>query len=206
MSTISVTAASQKTLDRAAILLAGVNNGIQRAMRPAMERASTRLKKLALQKAKERYAVSSGSLRPATSPKITYSMGNGITASIVYGGQKIPLYKFDGSSPAGPTPMNGYVPALTSNGWRMVHPGSPAKGHVLKSTSPASFEHAFVATMGSGHTGIFERDGDSISEIMGVSVPQMVGSDEYKEQIATEAMDYFEERMNHEVMRLIGGA
>lgn len=42
---IYVAAASQKTLDRAAILLAGVNDGVNRAMKPAMARASTRLKK-----------------------------------------------------------------------------------------------------------------------------------------------------------------
>lgn len=205
MSTFTISPSTQKTLDRAAILLSGVNNGVNRAMRPAMQRASTRLKKLAYQKAKERYAISTGNLQSANSPKITYSMGNGVTVSIRYGGKRIPLYKFDGSAPASPTPLDYYVPVKTYKGWIMARPGAAARGHALRSTSPTTFESAFVATMG-GHTGIFERNGTKTRELTSVAVPQMVGSDVYKEQIATEAMDYFEERMKHEVMRLLGGA
>ena len=88
----------------------------------------------------------------------------------------------------------------------MLYPSVAASGHVLKDTSPYSFEKAFVARMGSGHVGIFERDGgDSISEIMGGSVPGMLGRDEVKEKLGEQAAEKYMERYHHEVMRLLNG-
>ena len=88
----------------------------------------------------------------------------------------------------------------------MAHPGLPAHGHQMKETAPALFENAFVARMGGGHVGIFERDGgDSISEIMGGSVPGMLGRDEVKEKLGEPAAEKYMERYHHEVMRLLNG-
>ncbi|RKJ39238.1 hypothetical protein D7X94_12955 [Acutalibacter sp. 1XD8-33] len=74
------------------------------------------------------------------------------------------------------------------------------------------FEHAFVARMGSGHVGIFERDGgrspsggSSIREIMGGSVPGMLGKDEGKEKLGEQAAEKYMERYHHEVVRLLNG-
>lgn len=93
-----------------------------------------------------------------------------------------------------------------------MHPGITAAGHQLKSTSPERIPNTFVARMGSGHTGIFERtggatasDGDAIREIMGSSVPQMLGSEEVSEKLGQETMEKFEERLDHEIIRILNG-
>lgn len=209
MSMISIEAASQETLDKAALRLSGVSGGMNAAMKSAMSRAAKHLKTLVSQKARERYAISAGKMQEIGSPKIAYVMGSGIQANITYRGTKIPLYKFDGASPTNPTSMPQTVPVKTSSGqWIMAHPGVSARGHVLKSTAPSTFENAFTATMSNGHTGIFERQSGTstkLSELMGVSPAQMAGSDEYKEDVAVQAMEKFEERLEHEVSRLLGG-
>ena len=94
----------------------------------------------------------------------------------------------------------------------MAHPGMPAHGHVLKDTAPALFENAFVAQMDSGHVGIFERNGgisssggDAISEVMGLSVAQMVGNDQVKQKLTEEVAEKVAERYHHEVIRLLNG-
>ena len=66
--------------------------------------------------------------------------------------------------------------------------------------------------MKSGHTGIFERSGgvsssgaDAIKEIMGLSVPQMLGHKEVAEKLSEDTSKKFEERLEHEISRLISG-
>lgn len=207
MSVIIIEAASGKSLERAAALMAGVNGGIDRAMRSAMTRATSHLKTTASKKVRERYAISAGQMKKAASPKITYVMGNGIRAEILYRGKKIPLYKFDGAGPSNPTQLPQTVRVKTAHGWITTHPGAAAHGHVLRSTGPSTFENGFTARMPNGHTGLFERVSGStkIKEIMGLSAAQMVGSDEYKHEIAEESMKKFEDRLDHEVLRLLGG-
>lgn len=97
--------------------------------------------------------------------------------------------------------------------WKLLYPSVPAHGHVLKSTSPALFQHAFVSRMKStGHTGIYERTGgmtsndkDEIKELFGPSVPQMLGSSEVAEKLSAAAMDKFEERLDHEINAILNG-
>jgi len=96
--------------------------------------------------------------------------------------------------------------------WRRVHPSLAATGHQLKSTAPTRYENAFVAQMKSGHIGIFERTGgitstgsDEIKEIMGSAVSQMLGNKEVEEKLAEETRQKFEERLDHEVNRILNG-
>ena len=54
----------------------------------------------------------------------------------------------------------------------------------------------------------FKRTGKPrlpIERIYGPAVPQLFGNDAIKEEIAAEAMKKYEERLRHEVGRLIGG-
>ena len=93
-----------------------------------------------------------------------------------------------------------------------MHPGVAAAGHALNSTSPYRFENAFVARMGSGHTGIFERTGgmtghdkDEVEELYGPSVPQMLGSEEVAEKLTKEAMESFEKDLDHAILAILSG-
>lgn len=102
--------------------------------------------------------------------------------------------------------------AIVNGNLRPVHPGIAATGHQFLSTAPTTFSRAFVAQMQSGHIGIFERTGGrtatgdaEIKEIMGSSVPQMLGGDEVKERLGEQAMSKFEERLMHEVDAIVKG-
>ena len=62
------------------------------------------------------------------------------------------------------------------------------------------------------HTGIFERTGaktssgkDQIEELFGPSVPQMLGQQEVAQKLSEEAMEKFEERLDHEINAILNG-
>ena len=56
-----------------------------------------------------------------------------------------------------------------------------------------------------GAVEITAEGGDAIKELMGSSVPQMLGSPGVAEQLAHESMEKFEERLDHEVLRILNG-
>lgn len=82
-------------------------------------------------------------------------------------------------------------------------------------TSPYRFQNAFVARMKAGdrsHTGIFERtdemtsnDRVKLKEIMGLSVPQMLGGEDVEHRLADESVETFNNRLDHEVWRILNG-
>lgn len=205
MSAVTVQAAGQESLERAKKLLAGIPGGVDRAVKPAMQRAVSHLRTNSAKAIRERYDISASNIRASENVTVRYTYQDGVQALVNFAGGKIPLFRYGGASPGGPSYSDKLVPAMIHGQWRMAHPGVPAHGHQLKGTSPALFEHAFVATMSSGHTGIFEREGSGISEVMGSSIPTMLGQAEIAENLAEESMDKFEERLDHEVLRLMNG-
>jgi len=220
---IHVTASGQDALERAERMLEGIPDGIERAVSSAINRAAAHLRSASTKAARERYAISAANIRAEENVSVAYTYQNGVQAYIHFSGKRIPLYRFDGASPAQPTyDTSRRVPVMlgiTADGegkWRLVHPGAAASGHVLKSTSPRRFEKAFVATVKAGkgrtHTGIFERTGgmtgndkDEIEELFGPSVPQMLGSQEVAEKLTNEAMESFEKNLEQYVYALMNG-
>lgn len=206
-------AAGQETIDRAARLLAGIDGGINKALDSAMARSTAHLRSASTKAIREKYAISATNIRAEQNVRVRYTRQNGVQAEVTFRGHKIPLYRYDGASPKQPTVNTGeLVQAMIMGEWYTVHPSVAASGRQFKSSSPAQFEDAFVARMKSGHTGIFERTGgktsdgsDEIRELMGSSVPQMLGSKEVEESLAKSTMDKFEERLDHEVMALMNG-
>lgn len=212
MSIIRMEFTGQETVERAQKLLAGVPNGVDRAVKSAMNRTVSNIRSNSVKAIRERYAISAGNIRANQNITVRYTYGNGAQAVIHFRGQKIPLWRYDGSSPKGPARSEELVRARIRGQWKTVHPGIAARGHQLKSTGPKRFGTAFVATMKSGHTGIFRRTGgatstggDELKEIMGSSVPQMIGNEEVLQKISKEAAEKFEERLEHEVLRLLNG-
>lgn len=206
MSYVTIEEFGGHSVDRATKILAGIPGGAQKAIQSAMPRAVSHLQKQSGERVRERYAISQANLRANETIKVDYQMGQGVKATVKFAGAKIPLYRFDGASPKSPAvDKSKLVSALVSGGWKKVHPGKAASGHQLVGTSPTTFENAFVATMSSGHTGIFERVGDKLDELMGSSVAQMVGNDEVVNKLAEDTSKKFEERMEHEITRLLSG-
>lgn len=200
-------------IDRANKLLIGIPDGVNTAVKNAMPRAVSALRAGTAKAIQEKYDISTSALRLKDNEKISYSYENGITAYITFRGTKIPLYRYNGTSPKLPTPDKGKtINIIISGHLREVHPSIASYAHQFKSTSPERFNDAFVARMQSGHIGIFRRTGgvtsngnDEIKEFMGSSVPQMLGSKEVQEKLADIASKKFEERMDHEITRILNG-
>lgn len=197
-------------IDVATARLAGVAGGIDTAMYNAGKRAASKLKSEAVKRARERYAISAGNVKKA--PTINVSSGGGsAVAEITWKDTKIALSKFDGSSKAPAWDRTRRVIVKKHDGWISTNPGLEGRGHTMRSTAPTKLTGTFVASFKSGHVGIFEREGgytdnglEKITEKMGLSLPQMVGSDAIKDEVGEVAVETFEERLDHEVSRLLG--
>ena len=211
MNIITIDASS---LERAEKVLANIPGGAQKALGNAMQRAAQHFRTNASKQIRERYAISNGNLRTDQTMNIQLTRGNPVTARIKFDGNKIPLIRYDGSGPQAASKAADTVPVMIAGHWRMAHPNAGgARGHVLRSTGAYSFgTGAFVATMASGHTGIFYRSGgatssgsDAIKQIMGLSVPEMIGNEEVADKIMEQSMEKFDQRLEHEISRLLAG-
>lgn len=211
---IQLSVAGQEAIDRAVNLLAGVEGGIQKALRSATNKAVARLQRSNVKAVRERYAISAANIRAEENVQVKYTYQNGVQAFVRFDGQRIPLFRFDGASPSQPTKdTSERVPVMAGEeNWHLMFPSVSASGRVLKENSPYRFEQAFVAKMRTGHIGIYERTGgmtsygkDKIEEFFGPSVPQMLGNEEVEEKLAGEAMKSFEKDLNHSVMAILSG-
>lgn len=214
MSAFRIEAIGQEELDRVQALLSGVEGGMDKAVREALSRAASHLRTTSVKAIREKYAISAAGIRDNETISISNLVGaGGNQVWIKFAGKKIPLYRYDGAAPATPTQdTSRWVMAVISGQERWVHPGVAARGHVRKDTSSTQFESAFVAKMRSGHVGIFERTGgktasggDAIRELMGLSVPQMLGNEEVQESLAKDAMKVFQGRLEHNVTAILSG-
>lgn len=213
MSTVRVEVIGAEKFKEAERQLADIPGGMERALKSATKRAVSYLRTQSTKEIRERYDITRKNIRAEQNIKVQYRYFNGIEAKITFRGNKIPLYRYGGASPSKPT-VNAEktVMAIVNGKLRPVHPGIAASGHQLTSTSPTTFDNAFVAQMKSGHIGIFERTGGKtssgdaeIKELMGSSVPQMLGNDEVRESLAEKTAAKLDERLEHEVNRILNG-
>lgn len=194
-------------LSRIQRILSGIPGGTEKAVKGALQRSLSHLRAQSAKEIRKKYAIGIASIRANQNIKTDYKYGGGvITATITFNGNKIPLYRYDGASPKVPTVQKDRFTYVDIGGTvKRVHPGVAARGHQFTSTSPTRFDNAFVAQMKSGHIGIFERDGESIQEMMGSSVAQMVGNEEVRDTLVEQAYEKFDERLDHEMLAILNG-
>ena len=125
-----------------------------------------------------------------------------ITTRKISGGDIGAVMKIS-SSPFALTKFAGVTPNNTM---------PPAKGPVVakvKKSGGATLKHAFVAKMKSGHVGVFEREGEKnlpIDQFFGPSTPSMFDANEnVNEAVMKLAGETFEDRVQHELERLLNG-
>ncbi len=150
-----------------------------KAMKFAVNDTARKARSRLWKKAQETYAVKQTGIN--RDMKIKFATVSTLTAVIRSRGTKIPLYRFayrKGTLGSGVY----YNPTLHRR--QRGKGGISAAGKKLKSSSfkPATTAKLkwFVASMGSGHVGLFKRkseEGREISEIMGASVPEMIGDE-----------------------------
>lgn len=218
MSSFYVEFIGAEKFQKAEQMLADVPGGMDRALKSATKRAVSFLRTQSTKEIRQRYDITRKDIRAEQNIKVSYHYFNGVEAKISFRGNKIPLFRYGGASPSQPTVNpDKTVMAIVNGNLRPVHPGIAAAGHQLLSTAPFKFDNAFVATVKAGtggktHTGIFERTGGrmanggaAIKEIMGSSVPQMLGNEDVQESLAEKTMTKMDERLEHEVNRILAG-
>ena len=191
MSSFYVECIGAEKFQNAEQMLADVPGGMERALKSATKRAVSFLRTQSTKEIRQRYDISRKNIRAEQNIRVNYRYFNGVEARVSFRGNKIPLWRYGGSSPKTPTVNpDKTIMAIVNGNLRPVHPGIAAAGHQLVSTSPTTFSRAFVAQMKSGHIGIFERTGGKtatgdaeIKEIMGSSVPQMLGNEDVQESL-----------------------
>lgn len=207
-------AAGQAAIERAKALLAGIQGGVDKAMKASMSRTVDRLRRESNQAIREKYDITDAGIRAEKNVRVRYSYQNGVQATVTFSGRKIPLYRFGGASPAVPAQdiAAGRKPVMVKGAWTMQYQGVAARGHQFQDTGPTQFMDAFVAQMKSGHIGIFERTGgstsegsDAIREIMGSSVAQMVGNQQVAQGLTERAYETFETELDKAVYRILTG-
>lgn len=207
-------AAGQAAIERAKALLAGIQGGVDKAMKASMSRTVDRLRRESNQAIREKYDITDAGIRSEKNVRVRYSYQNGVQATVTFSGRKIPLYRFGGAYPKVPTQdiAAGKKPVMVKGAWTMQYQGVAARGHQFQDTGPTQFMDAFVAQMKPGHIGIFERTGgstsegsDAIREIMGSSVAQMVGNQQVAQGLTERAYETFETELDKAVYRILTG-
>ena len=205
-------AAGQAAIERAKALLAGIQGGVDKAMKASMSRTVDRLRRESNQAIREKYDITDAGIRAEKNVRVRYSYQNGVQATVTFSGRKIPLYRFGGAYPKVPTQdiAAGKKPVMVKGAWTMQYQGVAARGHQFQDTGPTQFMD--VAQMKSGHIGIFERTGgstsegsDAIREIMGSSVAQMVGNQQVAQGLTERAYETFETELDKAVYRILTG-
>ncbi|MCC8156354.1 MAG: hypothetical protein LIO54_03645 [Oscillospiraceae bacterium] len=209
----SVDVVGAEKLERIGALLSNIPRGLDRALRAAMVRTTSRVRTQSTAAIRETYDIAAGDVRAAENVRVRYRYGSGVTATVTFAGKKIPLWRY-ASSGHKPVSPNGsvWVNAMIEGHWRRVHPGLPGYGRQMKSAAVEHYDNVFTAQMKSGHIGLFERTGgmtasgsDEIHEIMGSSVAQMLANRDVSAHLAEDAAAKFNERLDHEVSRLLHG-
>lgn len=207
MSVVTVQAAGQESLDKAEKLLAGIPGGVDKAFESAMNRAVSHLRTNSAKVIRERYDITAGKVKANHNFFVKYDYRKGaLKVEMRFSGGKFRLVDFGGFSFHGVRyeDTSRWVHVLINGRWKTVHPNVSARGHQLKMTLPRQFGHAFAAQVG-GHTGMFEEEGGQLKEVMGSSVPQMLGNEDVSEKLGQEAMEKFEERLEHEILARLNG-
>lgn len=179
---------ASRALSRAEKLLAGFEGGVKKAVNSALSRAGTTGRTSAAREVGKYYQLKIADFKKYTqsSQKIQQS-GDEISVGINFRGTHIPLIRFN--------------TRLGSNGRITTQ--------VRRDSARKTLDHAFHATMDSGHVGIFERVYSSrlpIGEMLGPSAPQMMGANEnLANAVGDTVRKTFEERMEHEILAIMNG-
>lgn len=175
-------------LDRVTKLLAGIPDGVYRAVGSAIKRSARHGLTVGMRIVAEEYAISQGELKSRTRNINTIEKVGPGSYEITFGyrGNVIPLIRYD---------------TRISNDGRVAT-------RVLRSNARQALDNAFIATVNS-HTGVFEREGKSrlpIKELFGPSAVQAFYERESTvDKMEDEVRATYESRIEHEITRVLNG-
>ena len=175
-------------LDRVTKLLAGIPDGVYRAVGSAVKRAAQHGRTVGMKIVSGEYAISQSELKSRTRNINTIVRDSAGSYEVTFGyrGNVIPLIKFDTTF------------------------GADGRVHtcVLRANAQEVLENAFVTQVG-GHTGVFEREGPErfpIRELFGPSAVQaFYAHEETTDKMDEEILKTYESRLEREIMRVLNG-
>ena len=187
MSIVKIEQVGGRSLDRANKLLAGIADGAWKASSAALKRAGNTAKTKAGQFAAAEYTISKGDFMRNVTQKTKVSGGAGgvLSLSIGYAGHVLPLVMFR---------------------TRFTRDGLVST-QVKRDSSRTSLEHAFAAKV-YGPVGVFERVGTSrfpVEQKFGPSTGHMMQNEKVVEKMEKTLQETFDQRMEHEILRVLNG-
>lgn len=156
-----------------------------KAVRSALNRAGQGIKTEAGRKIRETYTIKAKEASQTIKVTRLGDLGLRLTSK----GRNIPLIRFKTTPSSPPAKQPKVLKASVKKGGK-----KPVRG-------------AFVTRVG-GHVGVLKRLGEKrlpIQELFGPAVPVMLGSDGVREHLEAEAHRRIEDRLEHELNRLLGG-
>lgn len=176
-----------QSLDRINKILSGVPGGAFKATYSAMKRAGSTAKTKAGQFAAAEYTISKGSFMQNVHSKVNVSGGHGGVAglSISFAGSVLPLLTFN----------------------TKYSRGGQITTQVKRNGGAATLQHAFVASIYGG-IGVYERVGAPrfpVEQKFGPSTGHMMQNEEVVEKMEQTIVSTFEQRNDHEVLRVLNG-
>lgn len=184
---------------------------LKMAVNDTAKKARSRLAK----EAKKKYVVKVSGFKSVMGIKL--ATNNNPEAVIHASGKKIPLAKFsykEGELGTGKY-FNPTLRRYQTGAGGISATGKILKGTRFKASSSAKLKW-FVAKMGSGHTGIFQRtgvprhqgsrDNPELEQKMGASIPEMIGNEKHVYGIVEPYIqDDLKEAVNRHVMHALRG-
>ncbi|MCD7918639.1 MAG: phage tail protein [Clostridiales bacterium] len=199
---------TQEQIEHVNKVLYQIPDGTKKAVTNALNRGLTKARTVSTREIKKRYDISTQNLR--TEQNITLRQAapsdSEISGEIKFSGKKIPMYRFH-PNPAVRKYLNRYVNG--HSGWRVT---GKVKAADVRGVYKSG-DKWFIATMDSGHTGIFKREEGKttssgktkLKEIYGFSVADMLDYPEARDSILTQAQETINDRLDQEIYRLLNG-
>lgn len=176
---------TSEQIERVQLIMQNIPRGAQKVFSNAINRGLSKARTVTMQEVRRVYTVDS----PTTRGQIQVNMASGgaLVGSISYAGNMIPLIKFDVS----PTGKTGHRQLVTAR--------------VLKASGKKPLGAAFNRNVGYGMS-VLERIGKArgpLKGLYGPSLPQMAEKAEVREKAEEETRQTVEERIEHEMWRLL---
>jgi hypothetical protein len=168
--------------------LSHIPGAIPKAISRALNRAAETARTEASRKVRDEYIVKNSDI--LNTMRITKAAPGNLVARVTSSSSSIPLIRFK-VTPNAPQPLRKapIIARVKKNG------GGPVT-------------HAFVAKMGSGYTGVFQRAGKKrfpIKQLYGPSIPTMLGTPLVSAWVEQKAIEALDKRLDHEIDRILEG-
>jgi len=179
---------TEEQIQRVNLILSGIPKGAEKAFTNSINRGLANVRTNSAKLITQTYNIKQKDLKSRSNIKVKKANFSDLEGSITFAGSVIPLIKFK-VSPTEPSQKPVTVSVLKEQG-----------GQRLKS--------AYVANLGKYETGVFERltrKRESSQQLYGPSSAHMAANEEVLEKTSGQAQNIIDNRIEHEISRILNG-